>query len=273
VTEPHALLTQEYDLRYRPLVGDRSYYSLDIVYRTLGPNGTSDARENYRGFFSRDVESVDPSGKVGEKITWRHVAKRSAVGTGDYGAWEKLDYAENFTYNFSAEDSYEDFHWDYGKFPNDLFGWFAVLLTVDAHFEFDFLRSSHHGAIEKLRRVGDSVLAPDSGEPFRLHHGDVVECPDFNKQNLRTSFAGLTQVNGHPCALLRFMMDASPFTMSMMGAHIKASSTFEGTISVRLADGSVEHGEFEEFVFQETGPISPIYELVRLDQNQFEAGY
>jgi len=266
-------LRQEFDLRYRPKVGDESFYRLDIVYRTLEELGTYSAREGYRGDFKRAVDSVGSDGAVRETITWNNVCRREAKGDEPFGPWEHLGWADGFQYAFSAEDSYDDFHWNYEDFPKDQIGWFVLLLTVDAHFEFDFLRSTRHGAIERLRRLGDVVVAPDSNTPFWLGLPPIMDVPAFNKQNLRTTFEALTARNGHHCAQLRFQMDQSPFEMIAGGTTIQASSTFEGTISVRLDDGSLEHGEFLEYVFQSIGTASPIYDISRIDEASYLKGY
>ncbi|MGH2785564.1 MAG: hypothetical protein ACRDJ1_09895 [Actinomycetota bacterium] len=266
-------LQREFDLRYRPKAGDESFYRLDIVYRTLEELGTYSAREGNRGDFKRVVGSVDDAGAVRETITWNNVCRREAKGDEPFSPWEHLTWADGFEYPFSAEEPYDKFHWNYESFPRDQIGWFVLLLTVDAHFEFDYLRSTRHGAIERLRRIGDRVVSPDSNEPFWLGLPPIVDVPAFNKQNLRTTFEGLTTRNGHDCALLRFEMDRSPFEMVFGEERVKASSTFEGTLTVRLADGSLEHGEFLEYVFQSVGTVSPIYEITRIDEASYTKGY
>jgi hypothetical protein len=263
-------LTRDFDLRYRPKVGDVGYYRLDIVYRSLDSLGAVTTRENWSGVFRRAVDAIDASGKVTETITWRDAGRRFADAGGQYGEREVQEWAEGFTYTFSAEDGYEDFHWDTENFPKDLYGWNVLLLQLDAHFEFDFLRSSRHGAIEKLTRVGDTVLTPDSNTPFWLGLPGVIDVPAFNKQNLRTTFVGLTRCHDAPCALLQFDMDTSPFSSEMMGMEIDSSSQFAGTLKVRLSDGALEEGEFLEWVFAMGGVINPSYTIERIDRSAFD---
>jgi hypothetical protein len=264
-------LEATYDLSYRPKVGDTSYYRLDIVYRTLDGQGLTAKKENYRGDFRRAVQSVEGSGRVVEEITWQNVARREVEGDADFGPLEPIEWAQGFSYPFSAEDSYKDFHWGYDSFPRDLVGWNVLLLTVDAHFEFDFLRSSHHGAIEKLRRIGDAVVTPDSGTPFWLGLPPLVDVPAFNKQNLRNTFQALTHKLGAPCGVIAFDMDPSPFEMDFAGTKVAVSSSFAGTLTVRLSDGALEHGEFLEFVFgmPDAVCVSPCYEIVRIDESEY----
>jgi hypothetical protein len=264
------VLQDDYDLSYRPDVGDTTFHRLDIVYRTLNDRGLPANLENFRGDLRRVVNAVEASGRVVETITWRNIARRVAEDGEHYGAPESFDWAKEIEYIFSAEDSHEDFfNWDIDKLPRDLNGWNVLLLAVDAHFEFDFLRSERHGAITKLRRIGDTVVAPDTDKPFAINFAPLIECPAFTKRNMRTTFVGLTVRNGHHCALLSFDMDPSPFDMKFGEVDMQVTSTFSGTLTVRLTDGVLEHGEFLEWVFNGAACISPVYEITRIEQEDF----
>jgi hypothetical protein len=269
------LLDADYDLRYRPAAGDRSYYELDIVYRRLDQRGLPAQLENLNGLFQRSVERVEASGRVQETVSWARVGRREAADGGDYGPWDFPSWAQGISYPFAAEDSYQDFHWQYDGLPRDdstwMTSWQIVLLTVDAHFEFDFLRSSRHGGIEKLRRIGDSVLTPDSEGSFWLGLPPVVDVPAFTKPGLRLTFAGLTRRGQHDCALLEFSMGTGAFEMIVAGQRQPMSSTFRGTLAVRLDDGSLESGEFDEFVFSGGVCTNPRYELRRSTAEQWQA--
>lgn len=266
------ILNEEFDLRYRPQVGDTSFYRLDIVYRPLDDRGLPFNRENWRGTFRRVVDKVEDSGRVVETISWRNIQRRFVEGEGEFGAPETFDWAENISYSFSAEDGHEVVldSLDVDSFPKDLHGWNVLLLCVDAHFEFDHVRSEHHGAIGKLRQIGDSVVNPDHNRPFAIMFPPLIECPAFNKQDPRTSFMGLTMKHGEPCAVLGFEIGPSPFKMKFGEVDMESTSSFAGTVTQRLSDGAVEHGEFLEFVFSGGGVISPVYEIVRIDESEHE---
>lgn len=274
--ELSSVLDAPYDLAYRPTPGSSGYYCLDILYRSLDAGGNVAEIENWRGGFKRTVDTIDPNGSVRETITWKHAGKRSRAAESPFAAWERLDFAQDFTYEFCAEDDYADFRPDYSSFPNGKstwqLGWNMLLLTVDAHFEFDFLRSQRHGAIDRLRRVGDTCTTPDTGLPFRLTLPPMVEVPAFTKRNLRTAFQGLTQVDGVACGIVAFTMDVSPFQITIGAATSACSSFFRGTLSVNLGDGSLEHGEFDEFVAGTSGPVYPRYEIRRIHESTWHGG-
>jgi hypothetical protein len=270
-----AVLRKEYDLSYRPRVGATTFHRMGnrnimgMVYRNIDERGLVATRESYSGDFRRVVDSVEPSGRAIETITWTNICRRWADGDQDYGPAEKIDWAEGFEYTFSGEGTYDDFYakLDITDFPRDLLGWMAFVLVVDAHFEFDFLRSDRHGAISKLRRIGDTVVAPDTGEAYAISFLPLIDVPAFTKRNLRTTFAGFTVCNGADCALLTFDMDPSPFTILMGENEINSVSSFAGTLTARLDDGVLEHGEFLEWVFNDMGVcISPVYTIRRMQE-------
>jgi hypothetical protein len=269
-------LVADYDLAYRPKVGTSSFYCLDIIYRHLDEGGRVKGVDNWRGGFRRQVDSVDPDGSVHETISWKHVGKRERGTDPSFGGWQVLDWAHDFTYPFSAESDYSDFHWGYESFPRGeddwLLGWNALLLTVDAHFEFDFLRSRRHGAIDKLRKVGDTLIVPDSDHPFWLGLPPVVDVPAFTKRGLRNTFLGLGRTSGVDCAVIAFGMDVSPFEMTIAGTTAEVSSIFRGTLHVNLNDGALEHGEFDEFVVGARDATFPRYEIRRITESSWDGG-
>jgi hypothetical protein len=275
VSQLPGLLAAPYDLSYRPRVGHTSYYRLDIVYRLLDTGGRVERRDHDRGDFRRVVEAVRADGRVEETVTWRNARRRVAEGDGPYGPPENLAYLDGFSYRFSAEESYEEFHWDFGSFPRDLGGYFSLLLVIDAHFEFDFLRSVHHGSIDRLRRVGDAVVPPDSDRPFDIMFPPNRLIPGFTRRDMRTTFAGLSTSGAEPCARLAFSMGMTPFEVITPGGRAQCSTRFAGTITSRLSDGALEHGEFTEWVFNQHGRgvcNSPVYEIRRIDRARYETG-
>jgi hypothetical protein len=225
-----------------------------ILYKRLDPAGKIISEYEHRGDFERVVRSVDANGKSYELITWNNVFTREkAAGDREFSAYKPQPWLSGFSYPFSAEDSHQDFHWKYDIFPKTREGYLSLMLTVDAHFEFDYLRSSFHGAIEKLRRIGDEVEAPDSRLTFSIDFPPVVPRSHLRKTNVFTKFLGITQVNNEPCAILAhrqgpgdFVLDFSMDENAIMRMNI--TSSFRGNLFVRLSDGSLVHGDFIEYV-------------------------
>lgn len=245
-------LRREYDLKPKYQAGAKRHYRLTVTRNFLDNWGNVAQRNQWRGNFERLVKSVDAQGKAYEQITWKNVGYREAGGLETkYAAPQTLPWAEGFRYRFSAEDGYVDYPWDrYAGIPKTLIGYLFKELTVDAHFEFDFLRSSSHGAIEKLRKVGDVVRVPDNEQPFALNHPPVFTESHLQREQVYTSFLGLTEANGQPCALVDFRQGPQKFRwlrQTEAGKEADEMTSWQyGVLQVRLEDGQLERGDFAE---------------------------
>jgi len=269
-------LTQTYDLKPKYKQGEVCYQRLVIVYHALDSAGHIVNRNEVRGDLERRVESVLPDGKAYEQIRWKNWASRSAPGaTGAYGPYQFYDWAEGFSYRFSAEDPHDKFHWNYEKFPKTMQAYLVLMHTVDAHFEFDYLRSSYHGAIEKLRRIGDEVEAPDSHQRFTINFPPLVPNSHLDKTNVYTEFIGLTYAGGEPCAILAHRQGPGDFWLDFavgpgQTRRSEITSSFAGNLYVRLSNGTLVHGDFVEWVFSKMpgpDPNKPNHQYMRGDYN------
>jgi hypothetical protein len=256
------VLGQEYDLKATYVAGQKRHYRLWMTLESLDPWGNLQGRHQWRGDFEREVESVDTTGKAEEKITWKNVGFRSwDIAKGKYGAHQEIPWAENFSYSFSAEDAYDDIKWDYAGVPRDMAGVvFRAGFQVSAHFEFDFMRSSRHASIEKLRRVGDLLPhPPEEGQEFSLSFPSLMENSHLKRENVEVGFLGLTQVAGEPCAIIDYRQGPQRFWWDTRNSqqpafagenvtawHTEMTAWQHGQFVVRLKDGSLVHGEFTE---------------------------
>jgi hypothetical protein len=78
--------------------------------------------------------------------------------------------------------------------------------------------------------------------------------------------------NGEPCGLLAFGIGMSPFRSQPFGfdGWLESSTTFAGAMAIRLSDGALEGGEFDERVFGVGLPtVFPRYELERITESQW----
>jgi len=245
-------LLREYHLKPKYRVGVKSHYRLTVTRNFLDNWGNVAQRNQWRGDFERLVKSVDAQGKAYEQITWQNVGYREAGGLETkYGSPQTLPLAEGFRYRFSAEDGYAAYPWDqYAGIPKTLIGYLFKELTVDAHFEFDFLRSSSHGAIEKLRHIGDVIRVPDNEQPFAINHPPVIMESHLQREQVYTSFLGLTEANGQPCALVDFRQGPQKFAWVREAEGGKEADEMKswqyGVLQVRLEDGQLERGDFAE---------------------------
>jgi hypothetical protein len=248
------VLSREYHLKPNYKEGQRRSYRLWMTWERFDSYGNVSGRQQWRGDLERVVTSVDSSGRAEEKVTWKNVGLRNWVMNDDkYGPHQALPWAEGFSYQFSAEDDYSEIHWEYPNIPNDMLGFmFRGGLQVSAHYEFDFMRSSRHAAIEKLRRAGELLRhTPEEGKAFNLDFPPLITNSRLERKNVQVGFLGLTLANDEPCALIDYRQGPQNFswiTQPSEGARLSTQmeSLQRGMFAVRLADGSLVNGELVE---------------------------
>jgi hypothetical protein len=241
-----------YDLVPRYQVGQTSFYRLTITLHLLGDDQTVMSRIQDSADMQREVVQIREDGAAVERITWKNYSRAEGQGrTGPLRELERAPWAEDFNYLFSAEDRHEDFHWDYSAIPVGRMGDAFMVFTVNAHFEFDFLRSRFHGAIDQLHRVGDSVPVPDTGRRIEISLRATPVLWTFYKRDHTMTFQGLSECEGRPCAVLAFWtwMDV-PVGLGEgdQRAERQGNSQFDGHLYVDLRDGSLWRGDFNEWV-------------------------
>jgi len=246
------VLEKRYDLTPRYQLGQTTYYRFVQTIYLVGAAQEVLQRIQTSGNFQRQVVKLREDGAAVERITWRKFANLVGSGrTGPFGEPQTVPASENFSYLFCAEDSYENFHWNYESIPKTMLGDGFMMLSINAHFEFDFLRSRSHGAIHQLHRLGDRVVAPDTDRPFTIHSRAIPQSWTCTKRDLTLTFLGLSEVQRHPCALLEFWtwLDVDAELGSGTNRMQRPGHTqFDGHLLVDLQDGSLWRGDFNEWV-------------------------
>jgi len=275
------LLSKEYSLKPRHTKGQKHHYRLWVTAERFDPYGNVMGRQQWRGDLERVVTSVDSLGSAEEKVTWKNVALRNWVmNEGKYGPHQAVPWAEGFSYKFSAEDDYSEIHWEYQDIPKNMMGFlFRAGLQVSAHYEFDFLRSSRHAAIEKLRRAGELLrYPPEEGKVFSLDFPPLITNSRLERKNVHVGFLGLTLASDEPCALIDYRQGPQNFSWNMQpsegaGLHIQMTSLQRGLFVVRLTDGSLVNGQFiEDHVFNSTLVGRGIWSIREITPEEFAEG-
>ncbi len=262
------LLNHDYNLKQRYSKGQKRHYRLWMTLEVLGPAGDVTFRNQWRGDFERLVLAVDSTGRADEQVTWKNVGWRMWDPSGNhYGKPEVFASASGYTYRFSAESSYDELKWDLSPLAQSpLSSAFQGGLQVSAHYEFDFMRSSRHAAIEKLRRPGDVLRhTPEEGQAFSLDFPPYMTDSHFHREHVVVGFRGLTLCSGEPSAIIDYHQGPQDFTwMSNVTsvttgaqsskAHTQLKSWQDGEFLVRLQDASLLQGEFMEHHIMQVTP-------------------
>ncbi len=263
-------LQRSYTLTPRYLMGQKSAYRfVNVQFFLEGGQGVV-SRAQLSGDFNREVVEVRRDGSAVERITWRNFSIANGEGrSGPLERPEEYPWAKDFTYLFSAEDSHEDFHWDYQDIPRTTAGDRFMMHTINAHFEFDFLRSRAHGGIDKLHRPGDYVGVPDSDHPFEIRLRAAPLTFVVIKRDHTMTFKGLTPCGNRTCAVLTFWTWVD-VTVRFSGPpevqELPGFTQFDGHLLLDVEDGSLHSGFFKEWVtLPAPGPAGVEYQRVYVE--------
>jgi hypothetical protein len=244
------VLDREFDLTPRAAPGQRSYYRFEQTVHQLGDFFEISARTLTVSEFERTVVEKRPDGGLVEDIIWKRFTSVSGEGrTGTWGPPQEVEWAAGLSYRFCAEDSHEALQELDAQLPDGMEAEGVKMQRINTHYEFDFLRSRAHGYIDRLRKVGDDVVVPDSDRPFELRPRVLPVVWTCTKRDHTLSFAGLSRVGDRAAGVLRFWtwldVDCRP-TLADANQG-KGNTQFNGTLFVDLDDGSLLDGSFEEW--------------------------
>lgn len=254
-------LARPFDLKPRYRKGQEQYQRMWMTIEVLDPFGNLQARNQWRGDLHRVVRDLDASGRAREKVTWKSVGVRDwLLSAGRYKPHRTVPFAEGFTYDFSVEDDYSELDWDYSAIPRILLGrFFRVAFSVSAHLEFDFLRSSRHASIERLRHPGELLTdPPEGGKTFDLDFPPLFTDSRLERRHIQVGFLGLTLLDDAVCALVDCKQGPQDFFWNELvqspGTEagdqrfaVNLKSWQEGVFSSRIEDGSLVQGELTEW--------------------------
>lgn len=259
-------LQRSHDLREKRSRGQTRYYRLTATLDQFDLLGRISSRTQLRGDIERRVTGgLDPNGRTTEQVRWRNVGFRPwSKATGEYGKYVPLSWADNFSYEFSVESKYDAMNWDLTSIPKDHTGYlFRAVLSVTAHYEFDFMRSSAHGRIDQLTKIGQLITdLPEEGQKFSLNHPPVVKESVLERMHIQVGLPGITIVNGEPCAILEFRQGPQDFALllaSARGLKLKLKSWQYGQCLIRLADGGLVSAQMTENTISNAASATPSY--------------
>jgi len=263
-------LPQPFDLKQKYSVGQERCQRMWMTIEAFNCFGDLQARVQWRGDLHRVVHDVDSSGRAREKVTWRSVGVRSWLLDEDrYEPAKAVPFAEGFSYDFSAEDDYDELTWDYSSIPREPLGRsFRTAFSVSAHLEFDFLRSSRHASIEKLRHIGEVLThTPEEGKTFSIDFPPFFTNSCLNRKHVQAGFLGLTLADDAVCVLLDLKQGPQDFFWHELVSPpgdaskeeklaVRLKSWQDGVLSIRMEDGSLVSGEFTEWHMIKRVPLA-----------------
>ena len=255
------LLTKEYDLSLNDQEGDVDYFRMRTIYYHGDTIGTMKDRDEVLGTFQRDVLEVGEESFIA-KYTWKDVrVGHSPTIKEDITEWKPLSFAEGFTYEIDlCKPDFVLSTVDHTNIPKTLLGLRFWVKLMDAHAQFELLRTETHGSISQIKKIGDRVSTPGAHQQGGWDFPPMVTDSNFANGDYDTMFTGLSIIDGKTCAILEYINADSRLNSKMqvtpkMLFDQDGTSNFWGHIYVDLESGKLLKGDLYEYVIvQIEGP-------------------
>jgi len=246
-------LNAEYDLALKDKPGDISYYSMRTVYYHGNALGITYSTEILTAAFTREVKKIEEGTHLVE-FTWRAAKIGMAKGLDEnITEWKKLPCAEGFSYsiNFAAPNFPGGV--DFSPLPSNLEGLKFMVNVLDAHAQFELLRTEPAGGISQIRKTGDRISNPGAGQGGGWDFNTFIQDSDFANGEYDTLFTGLAMVDGRVCAVLEYINSESLIknktrVTPQMIMEQESTSNFWGHIYIDLETGKLLKGDLYEYV-------------------------
>jgi hypothetical protein len=246
-------LDAEYDLSLKEAAGDVSYYSMRTVYYHGNSLGITQSREELLSAFKREAVKIDKGTHL-VKFAWKKAkigqAKKNQKEIND---WENLPFAVGFTYLLDFEHIDFPGQIDFSPFPNTLQGMKFMVNILDAHAQFDLLRTESAGGINRIKKPGDKISNPGAGQSTAWDCNAFIQDSDFTNGKYETMFTGICMLDGKKCAVLEYINSESRLRSKTritpkMIVEQEGTSNFWGHIFIDLETGSLVRGDLYEYV-------------------------
>lgn len=278
-------LAKDYDLSFKDSQGDVDYFKMKTIYYHGNHLGTMKDRDEVWGTFQREVLKVSQESFVA-KYTWKDVrVGHSPTIKEEITKWKPLLFAEGFTYETDLFGIYFLETIDTTDIPKTLLGMRFWVKLMDAHAQFELLRTETHGSISQIKKIGDRVSTPGAHQEGGWDFPPLVTDSTFANGDYDTMFTGLSMIDGKTCAVLEYINADSKVSSKMqvtpkMFFDQDGTSNFWGHIFVDLESGKLIKGDLYEYVIvQIEGPSfsAPmrlferrIVEIEKITKNEYD---
>ncbi|UCE41601.1 MAG: hypothetical protein JSV17_01015 [Candidatus Aminicenantes bacterium] len=246
-------LAAEYDLSLRETSGDVSYYKMRTVYYHGNSMGITHSIDELITSFKREAVKIEKSTHL-VKFTWKaakigHQTKLQEK----ISNWKILPYADGFAYQLDFKHFDFPGQIDFSPIPGTLQGMKFMVNILDAHAQFDLLRTESAGGISQIKKTGDKISNPGAGESTAWDFNTFIQDSDFTNGAYETMFTGICMVDGKKCAVLEYINTESRIknkaqVTPKMTIEQEGTSNFWGRIFIDLETGSLIKGDLFEYV-------------------------
>ena len=245
------LLKRPYHLQPKYKVGDKDYYHMKTIYRTMNDSGRVASTQVLDGYFYREVTRIEQDERF-DRFEWKYIKKGQSLGRNKVTHFKVMPFTQNFRYDMS-DIEWERHHFpiDFAPIPKTMEGWTFVVKLFDAH-TFDVLMK-RRGFEGRLTHIGDKAFQPADDEPIAMDFPPLFTDTYFTSARVDITFQGFSSVNGEPCIILLFQSDDNSVRMVV------------NMMDMKLPTEGVSCYWGQMFVSLETGRLVSAFLLERVD--------
>lgn len=281
------LLDKDYDLSLKGKKGDVDYYRMKTVYYHGNELGVIQNKDELIGSLKREILEAGQKSLV-VRYTWKNLrAGFGAQPQEEITTWNPLSFAEGFTYEVDFLDpEYFLSSIDIKGIPKTMEGMRFWVNIMDAHAQFELLRTKAHGSISQIRKIGDRVTSPGAHQTGGWDLPPLITDSKFTNGDYDTQFVGLGIVDGKTSAVLEYINSDSRLSSkiemtSKLILDQDGTSNFWGHIFVDLESGKLIRGDLYEYVVAQIKGVPHLssmrvferryVEIVKITEDQFES--
>lgn len=280
------LLAKGYDLSLKDNEGDVDYFRMKTIYYHGNNLGIIQNRDELIGFFKREVLKTSQESFVA-RYAWKSC--RTGYGTKpqeEITNWKPFSFAEGFMYELDLFDPGFLSTLDTKDIPKTMEGMRFWINIMDAHAQFELLRTETHGSISRIKKIGDRVATPSAGQTGGWDLPPLITDSKFTNGDYDTLFTGLSIVDSKTCAVLEYINSDSRLSSKVqmnpkLIFNLDGTTNFWGHIFVDLESGKLIRGDLYEYVVVLIrGPSIPeamrrferrYVEIEKITKGQFES--
>lgn len=249
-----AHLAKDYDLSLNEQEGDIDYFRMRTIYNHGDQLGIMKDRDEVLGAFQREVLKSSRESFI-VRCIWKDVRTGHSPSIKDkISDWKPLDFAEGFTYEIDlCKPEFVLSSVDHTDIPKNLVGMRFWVKLMDAHAQFELLRTETNGSISQIKKIGDRVSSPGAHQQGGWDFAPLITDSNFANGDYDTMFTGLSLVEGKMCAVLEYINADSKVSSKIhitpkMSFDQDGTSNFWGHIYVDLESGKLLKGDLYEYV-------------------------
>lgn len=233
---------------WKPTTNETTYEIRSLTWQCDDAGRRFNHAEN-RGTFTRRPGTLD--GKPADEFEWLGFEVSDPVPLDEeITVFRTVPDAKGFTYTIDFEAQFEKLPVDTSPIERTPDSWHLYLSTLDAHMQFDLVRTKRYGDADKLSKPGVRIERTSPERAIETWDTIAIVMED-SQAKAWTDWIGDAEFDGEPSHNLYYRVENVFFDANIkMGdsdLNMRASTRYSGLIHISASDGSLLGGDLYEF--------------------------